>query len=149
MSGEEYIVPLNLPKTQLSLRKINDRIHIRCLIRKKDLVLTPEEWVRQHFVAYLIESGIGKGRIALEYLLDYNGRTKYADILVVDEKGNPDILVECKAPDVSISDATLSQAAQYNRQLSVKSILLTNGLNHYEIQLGESFTITPLSIQID
>ncbi len=135
MTGEEHIVPLNLPKTSLQLRKIDGRVHVRCLIRNKDLVLTPEEWVRQHTVAYLIQNGTSKGRIAVEYQLAYNGRIKRADIVVVDDEGNPFLLVECKAPDVSISETTLNQAAQYNKELNVRHVILTNGRSHYTIFL--------------
>ena len=134
---------LNLPKAPLELKKKQDKIFVKCLVRNKYLVCTPEEWVRQHVVHHLIsDHNVKKGRIAVEYSLTYNGLSKRADIVVVDEVGEPILLVECKAPEVSISQDVLSQAASYNFKLRVDKLLLTNGMNHVYCKINqESKTI--------
>jgi type I site-specific restriction endonuclease len=125
------ITPLNLPKAQLKLSRKNGEVYVRCLSRQKDLVCTPEEWVRQHIINFLItEKGVSKGRIASEYPLEYNGRSKRADLVLFDEFGKPTMIVECKAPEISITEKVVHQIAQYNSQLNVDRLFLTNGLTH-------------------
>ncbi|NVK63326.1 MAG: type I restriction enzyme HsdR N-terminal domain-containing protein [Flavobacteriales bacterium] len=125
------IVPLNLPKAALKLTRKGGDVYVRCLIRQKDLVCTPEEWVRQHVINDLItEKGVSKGRIASEFPLEYNGRSKRADIVLFDKFGVPNLIVECKAPEVPISEKVVHQIAQYNSQLNVDKLFLTNGLTH-------------------
>lgn len=125
------LTPLNLPNAPLDLKNRNEKLYVRCMIRNKELVCTPEEWVRQHVIHHLIEDHqVGKGRICVEYALTYNGLSKRADIVVVDEHGKPKILVECKAPEVEINDKVLQQAASYNFKLNVDHLLLTNGIVH-------------------
>ncbi len=125
------ITPLNLPKAKLKLTRNGNDVFVRCLIRQKDLVCTPEEWVRQHVIHYLIsEKGISKGRIASEYSLTYNGKSKRADLVLFDEFGKPNMIVECKAPEISITEKVVHQIAQYNSQLNVDRLFLTNGLTH-------------------
>lgn len=132
------IVPLNLPKAPLKLTRKNGTVHVRCLIRNKDLVCTPEEWVRQHVVNHLIQNEkIGKGRIACEFEFKYNGRSKRADIVVFSSEGIPEMIVECKATDVSLSYDTFFQIAQYNHELNVKDLILTNGLQHMAVGLDD------------
>lgn len=122
---------LNLPNAPLSLKKKHDKIYVRCLIRNKELVCTPEEWVRQHFIHHLIQDHkVKKGRIGVEYSLNYNGLLKRADIVVVDDNGVPQLLVECKAPEVKLSEEVLHQAAGYNFKLNVDHLFLTNGIQH-------------------
>ncbi len=126
------ITPLNLPKAPLKLTKKDETVFVWCELRKKKLVLTPEEWVRQHVIHFLnIEKGIPFGRMVAEYSLTYNGREKRADILSFDEAGNPQLLVECKAPEVTISSETLFQIGQYQKILGARFLMLTNGLEHY------------------
>ena len=125
------IEPLNLPKADLRLKKIKGVVHVWCIIRKKDLVCTPEEWVRQHFIHFLInDRKIPIGLIASEYPLDYNGRLKRADIVVFNKKQDPVLIVECKAPKINLDEKTLFQIAQYNFHLDVDYLCLTNGLDH-------------------
>lgn len=127
------IIPLNLPNAPLNLKRKNGVVYVRCLIRNKDLVCTPEEWVRQHAIHYLISvEGKKKGLIASEYELSYNGLRRRADIVVFDSNGNPELLIECKATTVSLTTEVLNQAAQYNHQLGVVRVILTNGLDHIE-----------------
>ena len=130
------IVPLNLPKAPLKLTRRNGEIYVRCLIRQKDLVCTPEEWVRQHVIHDLISvKGVSKGRIASEFPLEYNGRSKRADLVLFDQFGVPELIVECKAPEVPISEQVVFQIAQYNSQLNVDKLFLTNGLTHIYCQI--------------
>lgn len=125
------IEPLNLPKAELRLKKINGIVHVWCIIRKKDLVCTPEEWVRQHFIHFLInERKVPIGLIASEYPLDYNGRLKRADIVVFNKRQDPVLIVECKAPQIPLDEKTVFQIAQYNFHLNVDYLCLTNGLDH-------------------
>ena len=123
------ITPLNLPKAQLKLSRKNGEVYVRCLIRQKNLVCTPEEWVRQHIINFLVnEIGVSKGRIASEYPLEYNGRSKRADLVLFDEFGKPTMIVECKAPEIPMTEKVVHQIAQYNSQLNVDRLFLTNGL---------------------
>lgn len=125
------IEPLNLPKAELKLSKRDGVVYVWCVIRKKNLVCTPEEWVRQHVIHFLInEKNIPAGLIASEYNLKYNGLSKRADIVIFNRKGSPVLLVECKATNVELSQETLFQAAQYNFQLDVCQLMLTNGIQH-------------------
>lgn len=125
------IVPLNLPKAPLSLTKRKEVVYVRCLIRNKELVCTPEEWVRQHVIHFLIsQKKVSKGRLTAEYTLDYNGRSKRADLVLFDSFGKPLMIVECKAPEIPITEKVVRQIAQYNSQLNVDRLFLTNGLQH-------------------
>ena len=125
------IVPLNLPKADLKLRKKDEVVHVWCIVRKKDLVLTPEEWVRQHVIHFLIsDKNIPLGLIASEYSLEYNGLSKRADIVVFNREQRPILIVECKASEVEITETTFRQIAQYNAKLGVDYLMMTNGLTH-------------------
>ena len=132
------IVPLNLPKTPLQLSRIDQEIWVNCLIRKKKIILTPEEWVRQHFIAFLHhQQGFPISRIAVEKSIQYGLLTKRWDILVYDANFHPLVLIECKAPSVSITKDTLYQALTYQKEMQGRFIILTNGLNHstFEVDL--------------
>lgn len=123
--------PLNLPKADLKLVRKQGVVFVWCIIRKKELVVTPEEWVRQHIIHFLInEKGFPIGLIASEYSLSYNGIAKRADIVVFNRSSQPMLIIECKAPEVSLSEATVRQIAQYNYNLGVDFLMLSNGLNH-------------------
>ena len=125
------IEPLNLPKADLRLKRRENDIYVWCIIRKKELLCTPEEWVRQHIIHYLInEKNIAPGLMASEFTISYNGLSKRADIVVFDKEMKPILIVECKAPSVAISEQTLYQIAQYNHELNVAYLFLTNGLEH-------------------
>lgn len=142
------IRPLNLPPAKLELSRKDEVLYVKCLIRNKKLVLTPEEWVRQHIVASFVSHfSIPLARIAVETSLNYNGRKKRADIVVYDEFGNPDLLVECKAPEVGLSSETLFQIAQYNAVYGTSKLLISNGLYHFsvsctgELKINEGFLV--------
>ena len=96
------------------------------------LVLTPEEWVRQHLKAHLIAAcGAMPTRMVAEYPVSLNGQAQRADLVVVDDAGRPLLLAECKAPEVAIDRSTLDQAVRYNSVLGARYLILTNGLRHY------------------
>jgi hypothetical protein len=123
---------LNLPEFQYRLQHSGGKVWIFDVIRKKFLVLTPEEWVRQHFVHYLInELNYPKALIKVEGSLTYNQLGKRSDIVVFNREGTPWMLIECKSPDQKISDAILRQASTYNASLKAKYLTVTNGLNHF------------------
>ena len=96
------------------------------------MVLTPEEWVRQHFVYFLIEEKkYPISLIALEKQFTFNNRKKRTDILVFNTAGNPEIIVECKAPSIKITQDTFDQIARYNLKLKATYLIVTNGLEHF------------------
>jgi len=95
-------------------------------------MLTPEEWVRQHYVSFLIEEKkYPASLIAIEKKLTVNGLTKRSDILVFNTKGEPEIIVECKSPSVKITQDTFDQIARYNLKLNANYLIITNGLQHF------------------
>ncbi|NNJ55684.1 MAG: type I restriction enzyme HsdR N-terminal domain-containing protein [Bacteroidia bacterium] len=94
-------------------------------------MLTPEEWVRQHVIHQLIENGFPVGRISIERSLP-NSKKRY-DIVVFDEEGMAQLLIECKAPKVQLTQKTLDQVANYIALQNVPNVLLTNGLRHFYI----------------
>lgn len=123
---------LNLPKYQFRFRETAGKVMIFDTFRKKYVVLTPEEWVRQNFLNYLIaEKKFPASLITLEAGLKYNQLQKRADVLVYDKKGEPFLLVECKAPEVKITQDTFDQVARYNMTFKVKYLVVTNGLSHF------------------
>ena len=123
---------LNFINYQFRFKNTENKISIFDEIRKKFVILTPEEWVRQHVIQFLIkEKGYPKHLIAVEKQLEINGLKKRFDILVYDAQAKPVVLVECKAPKVLINQATFDQIAQYNMKVDATYLMLTNGLNHY------------------
>ncbi|GGD75550.1 restriction endonuclease subunit R [Maribacter cobaltidurans] len=106
------------------------------MVRKKFVVLTPEEWVRQHVLKFLVqEKKYPLSHINVEKQLVYNGLKKRYDVVVFNPDGSIHLLVECKAPHVSIAQKTFDQIAQYNFNLNATYLLLTNGLEHYTCQM--------------
>ncbi len=127
---------LNLPKYSFKLKNNEKHTLIFDELRKKNIVLTPEEWVRQHFVKYLIqEKNYPTSLIALEKQLIINNLKKRTDILIFSSNGLPNIIVECKAPHIKITQDTFDQIARYNLKLNANFLVVTNGLEHYYCQL--------------
>lgn len=123
---------LNLPNYKFKLKSNENKTLIFDNLRKKYMVLTPEEWVRQHFVQFLIEEkNYPPSLIAIEKQVLVNNLKKRSDILVFNKEGNPDIIVECKAPKIKITQATFDQIARYNSTLNANFLVVTNGLNHF------------------
>ncbi|MEY3678590.1 MAG: hypothetical protein RI924_731 [Bacteroidota bacterium] len=140
-------IPLNLPLCPLRLKDAGGRRFVFDEVRKKFLVLTPEEWVRQHLVHFLIqEKQFPRSLIQLEGGLKYNGLQKRSDILMYNQKGEKLLLAECKAPSVKISQEVFDQIARYNFVHRVKWLLVSNGLEHYCCKLNwetESYQFLP------
>lgn len=123
---------LNLPSCKFKIKSSENKRLIFDNIRKKYIVLTPEEWVRQHYVSYLInEKKYPISIISVEKQLIINGLKKRTDILIFNKKGTPEIIVECKAPSIEITQNTFDQIARYNLKLNAKYLVVTNGLQHY------------------
>ena len=123
---------LNLPHFEPTLRQSDGKLWIFDPLRKKYLVLTPEEWVRQHWINYLINHhDYPGGLFSLEKGLKYNQLQKRTDLVVFDREAKPYLLVECKAPSIRINDQTLGQAMSYNRELNCPNLILSNGVNHF------------------
>ncbi|MDP5106747.1 type I restriction enzyme HsdR N-terminal domain-containing protein [uncultured Polaribacter sp.] len=126
------MIQLNLPTYNFKLKSKENKMLIFDKLRKKYMVLTPEEWVRQHYVSYLIEEKkYPTSLIALEKQLTINNRKKRTDILVFNTDGNPEIIVECKAPSIKITQDTFDQIARYNLKLKATFLIVTNGLEHF------------------
>lgn len=122
---------LSLPTFDFNIKESDGKTVIFDIIRKKYLILTPEEWVRQHFVHYLINHlGYVKTLISVEHGLKYNKLQKRTDIIVHGRKGDPLVLVECKAPEYNLNQKVLEQAMMYNRVLNAEYIIVTNGVEH-------------------
>jgi type I site-specific restriction endonuclease len=127
---------LNLPTYSFRTRQADSKILIFDEIRKKFLVLTPEEWVRQNFIRYLVEEkNFPASLMAVETGLKLNQNQFRADLLVYSKAGNPLMIVEFKAPEVKITQKTFDQIARYNLRFMVPYLLVSNGLNHYCCQV--------------
>lgn len=127
---------LNFPNYSFRFKNSENKVAIFDEIRKKFVVLTPEEWVRQHVVQYLlVEKKYPKSLINVEKLVKVNGLNKRYDIVVFQPNGEIFLLIECKAPEVSISQQTFDQIACYNLKLNAQFLMVTNGLNHYFCQM--------------
>lgn len=125
------MIKLNLPSFDCVVKKEEGKIFIQDIIRKKYLVLTPEEWVRQHFINYLLtELNYPKALIKIEGGLTFNRLSKRSDIVVFNREGQPWMIVECKAPTQKLSQRTVHQASVYNHTLKAKYLAVTNGLVH-------------------
>lgn len=135
------IVPLNLPNYPFRIKQNLGKNFIFDEIRKKFLVLTPEEWVRQHVVQYLIQiKKYPRSLIQLEGGLKLHSTAKRSDILIYNNRGEKIMLVECKSPFVKISQDTFDQIARYNVTHQVQWLFVSNGLEHHccEIDFANS-----------
>ncbi|MDX1548816.1 MAG: type I restriction enzyme HsdR N-terminal domain-containing protein [Rhodothermales bacterium] len=123
---------LNLPAYAFRTREQGGRAMIFDPVRRKYVRLTPEEWVRQHFVQFLIrEQGVPAALVAIEMGFTYQGMGRRADVVVHDRRGRPLLMVECKAPSVEIRQAVFDQVARYNKVVQARYLVVTNGLVHY------------------
>lgn len=127
---------LNFPKFQYQFKNTENNISIFDIIRKKYVILQPEEWVRQHCLHYLInEKNYPESLINVEKELKINGLKKRYDIVIYNSNGKVHIVVECKAPHITINQETFNQVARYNMVLDATYVMVTNGLNHYYCQM--------------
>lgn len=123
---------LNFPAYAFRFKNSENKVAVFDEIRKKFVVLTPEEWVRQHVVQFLLsDKNYPKSYINVEKVLKINGITKRYDAVVFKPDGSIFLLIECKAPEVPISQNTFDQIARYNMTLKADYLMVTNGLNHY------------------
>jgi hypothetical protein len=126
------MIKLNLPTYNFKLKSKENKTLIFDKLRKKYMVLTPEEWVRQHFIHFLTkEKNYPTSLIAIEKQLTINNLKKRSDILVFNTDGKPEIIVECKAPSIKITQDTFDQIARYNLKLKANFLIVTNGLEHF------------------
>lgn len=123
---------LNIPPFDYKIKKSDEKLLIFDMLRKKYVVLTPEEWVRQHFIHFLINQyHYPKALIKVESGLQYNQRQKRTDIQVFDREGQLFMIIECKAPHIPLNQQVFEQAAQYNNVLKAPFITITNGVAWY------------------
>jgi hypothetical protein len=123
---------LNLPSFQFRMREEGQRKQIFDSLRKRFVALTPEEWVRQHFLRYLTEvKKYPASLISIERGVKIFSGNKRTDIVVHSRQGKPWMIVECKAHDVPVTEDSLLQAARYNMALQASYLVLTNGMEHY------------------
>lgn len=123
---------LHLPASEFRITEQNGKKMIFDRIRKKFVTLTSEEWVRQHVIEYLISSrNVPASLIGIEVPLKMNRLQKRADIVVYNLSGKPCLLVECKAPEVEVTQAVFDQIARYNMAMNVKFLVVTNGMVHF------------------
>ena len=123
---------LNLPSYSFKITGDGDSMMILDQIRRKYVRLTPEEWVRQNFIQYLITEGkYPPGLMGVEVMFKLNRLKRRVDILIHNRQGQPIMIVECKEPDVKIDDKVFDQIVTYNLGMKVPYIVVTNGIDHY------------------
>lgn len=123
---------LNLPKAALKIATKNGRQVVFDPLRRRYVALTPEEWVRQHFVQFLVQhKGYPAAVIGNEVAIELFGTRKRCDSVVYDQNATPLMIIEYKAPEVEITQRTFEQIGRYNIRLRVKWLVVSNGLQHY------------------
>lgn len=124
---------LNLPEFDIALRRTADgHLQVADRLRGKFVALTPEEWVRQHFVNFLIEyRGYPPALMANEVGIRHNGNLRRCDTVVYDASARPVAIVEYKAPTVTITESVFDQVARYNMVLGVRWLMVSNGISHF------------------
>ena len=131
--------PLSFPVAPLKLTRKKNLVYVKCLVRKKDLLVTPEEWVRQHLLHYLIQDKqIPIGLISSEMAIEVNKLSRRCDVVVFGKDGNPRMIIECKAPEVKLTEKVFRQIAQYNFTLNVDFLILTNGLENIACKIDRA-----------
>ena len=126
------MLPLNLPSFPFKLQQQNGKNVIFDALRKKYVALTPEEWVRQHFIRFLTDyKGYPKGLLANEVQLVLNGTKKRCDTVLFNKDLSVRMIVEYKAPHIEITQAVFDQITRYNMVLKVDYLIVSNGINHY------------------
>ena len=130
---------LNFPVYDFRFKNSENKVHIFDTIRKKFVVLQPEEWVRQNVVQFLIhQKKYPKSLINVEKQLTVNTLKKRYDIVIFDSLGNITLLVECKSPKITVNQETFDQIAKYNMQLKAEFLMVTNGLQHFYCKMDFS-----------
>ncbi|EZH75971.1 restriction endonuclease subunit R [Aquimarina atlantica] len=128
---------LNFPGYQFRFKNSENKVSIFDRIRKKFIILTPEEWVRQHTIHYLIEEKkYPESLINVEKLIQLNGLNKRYDIIIFNPDGSIFLIVECKSARIKITQKVFDQIARYNLALDSEYLMITNGLEHYYCQMN-------------
>lgn len=126
------MLELNLPHADLKVSKLGNNQFVFDILRNKNIQITPEEWVRQHFVHFLInQKGYPKSLMGNEIPLQLNGMKKRCDTVVYDRMLKPLMIVEYKAPHIKITQEVFNQISRYNFVLQVQYLIVSNGLYHY------------------
>lgn len=126
------MLELNLPVFDINIKKNGNKLTVFDRLRRRFVALTPEEWVRQHFINYLItEKKYPTSLIANEIQINLNNQKKRCDTVVYNKEMHPLVIVEYKAPDVKITQEVFDQIANYNIVLKVEYLIVSNGINHY------------------
>lgn len=129
---------LNLPPFEYKVKAEAQRKLIFDVVRKKYVALTPEEWVRQHVINFLItEKNVPPHLIGVEKGINVLGRQRRVDVVVFGREGLPGLLVECKAPNVGINPAVYTQAAVYTYGFAIDYIMVTNGIEHHYLHIDK------------
>ena len=132
------MLELNLPSADIRLERRDGRLFIWDFVRRRWVTLTPEEWVRQHFSHWMTEHlGYPLARLGHEISLELNGMQRRADAVFYDHEGLPLVIVEFKAPHISISQKTFDQISRYNMVLQVPYLIISNGLQHFCLHVRE------------
>lgn len=130
------MLALNFPKYAFRFKNSENKVAVFDVLRKKFVLLTPEEWVRQHVVHFLLnEKNIPKSLLNVEKQLKVHGLVKRYDALVYNPNGSIHLIVECKAASVPITQETFDQIARYNLALKADFLMVTNGLQHFFCQM--------------
>lgn len=126
------MLDLNLPPFDIKVKKLDGRLSVFDQLRRKYVALTPEEWVRQHFINFLVtEKGYPSALIANEIQINLNNQKRRCDSVVYNRRLEPIVIVEYKAPDVNITQDVFDQIVRYNIVLKVDYLIVSNGINHY------------------
>ena len=138
------MLKLDFPSFEFKLKRRDNKTFIFDILRKKMFLLTPEEWVRQHVVHFLISiKKIPATLIGIEKKIIINKMTKRFDLVVFDNNGNVKLLIECKAPSIKVDQKVFDQTAIYNKYLNSEYLMITNGLSHLyfkSINSSKSYT---------
>ena len=133
------MMQLNLPEYEFSTTQKEGRTMIFDTYRRRWVKLTPEEWVRQHFIRYLVgEKHYPAALMAVEHSLKINRQVFRADVVVFTTDGKPKLVVECKAPEVKITQKVFEQIVRYNFEFQVDYLIVTNGLSHFCCQIDKA-----------
>lgn len=124
------MIKLNFPDFEFKLKKIDSKTFIFDFLRKKYFLLTPEEWVRQHVLNFLVLKKIPVTHIAVEKKIIFNNLNKRFDVVIYNNIGNVIMLIECKSPSVELTQNVFDQISIYNMKLNSKYCMVTNGLDH-------------------
>ena len=127
---------LNLPQYAFKIEKRQEDYFIWDVLRKKWLLITPEEWVRQHILWYFLEElDYPKSYIKSEVPIHLGENTQRADIVVYNEQVKPAVVVECKAPEINLDQKVVDQACRYNYELQAEYLIVSNGMEHLVFQI--------------